>query len=150
MGLWIHVFCRSSDALSLGEVMDFIQDGVFFDDAPEIRGDNERGATSWAIDVIYDAQIRPVQISFGEADETTSATIEELLEEHSPAEPALAERLRQTRQELVLHFSSDISDDCWAMLDCLEAFVARKLDGVVYASEGIYDQELQPLWRFER
>jgi len=90
-----------------------------------------------------------VQISLGQADETTSATIEELLEEHPPADPALVERLRQTRQELVLHFSSDISEDCWAMLDCLEAFVARKLDGVVYATEGIYDQELQPLWRFQ-
>jgi hypothetical protein len=169
MGMWIHVFCRSDEPLSCGEAMDFILEGPFFDHEPRLEqglvsSDGahpqsstdaiDRTATEWGFDVVYGPEHRPIQISFGPANETTFAVIEEAIEEHRPSEPspvwlALVARLRETRQELVLHFSSAVTDDAWEMLDSLEAFVARERDGTVCAAEGLYDANLERLWSFE-
>jgi hypothetical protein len=36
------------------------------------------------------------------------------------------------------------------MLDCLEAYLAKKLSGIVYApDDGFYDEALQPIYKLE-
>ena len=62
---------------------------------------------------------------------------------------AIAERLKDTRQELIMHFSSAVTDECWEMMDRLEAFVAHTYDGLILADEGFFSPELELLWDFD-
>lgn len=169
MGMWIHVYCRSAAPLTCGAVMDHIREGCFFDDEPTfsigVVGANgervelvneaiDREDTTWSLEVSYGAGHRPVQLDFGPADDATFVTIAEALEEHMPEEPgphvtAIAERLKDTRQELIMHFSSAVTDECWEMMDRLEAFVAHTYDGLILADEGFFSPELELLWDFD-
>jgi hypothetical protein len=158
MGQFLHVFCLSDEALTCGEVMDFITEGSYFDDDPRYHSAGagvNRSATDWCVDVFYEAGRRPVQLCFGPANDLTCEVIEEVFEAHgakavSREQLRLLARLKNTRQELVIEVGSGIPDECWEMLDHLEAYVASKLDGVVYDYEKFYDATLRPVWVLSR
>jgi hypothetical protein len=153
MSQLIHVFCCSGETLSRAEVIDFVEDGVFFDNSKFQPEENYGGESSWVLEIIYNTEKRPIQLSINTADEVTRETIQEIISEHvkgqlTPEQEALIAKLNQTLQHFQIEIGV-ISEECWMMLDCLEAFIANKLDGIVYADEGIYDKDLQPLWIFD-
>jgi hypothetical protein len=55
-----------------------------------------------------------------------------------------------TSREIIEIDYSGLTDAAWEMLDCLEAYLAKKLSGIVYAPEdGFYDENLQPICKLE-
>jgi hypothetical protein len=63
----------------------------------------------------------------------------------------LVEKLAASQQIIAIEINySGLTDAAWEMLDCLEAYLAKKLSGIVYApDDGFYDEELQPIYKLE-
>jgi hypothetical protein len=60
----------------------------------------------------------------------------------------LIQKLATTKQVIAIEIDySGLTDAAWEMVDCLEAYLAKKLSGIVYAPEdGFYDENLQPIY----
>lgn len=63
---------------------------------------------------------------------------------------AVAQKLLKAQQVLAFEVDREgATEDCWVMLDALEAYIANKLNGFIYApADGFYDAALQPLYKF--
>jgi hypothetical protein len=70
-----------------------------------------------------------------------------VLSDNAPLEKRLefVERVRSCRQIFHFELGWELTDACWEMLDATEAYIARILDGIVFASEGFYDRDPQPI-----
>jgi hypothetical protein len=60
----------------------------------------------------------------------------------------LIQKLTATKQVIAIEIDySGLTDAAWEMLDCLEAYLAKNLSGIVYAPEdSFYDENLQPIY----
>ncbi|HEY9742726.1 MAG TPA: hypothetical protein V6C90_19755 [Coleofasciculaceae cyanobacterium] len=61
----------------------------------------------------------------------------------------LVEKLADSQQVIAIEIDySGLTDAAWEMLDCLEAYLAKELSGIVYApNDGFYDENLQPIYK---
>jgi hypothetical protein len=153
MSYSIYVLCRKPEPITRGEIAEFIEDGVFFDDVSFMppAGSQEAAAPAWDyLEVHYDGDPQPVIIRrLVDSDVRGKVEIVEttLLECEVRMPNDVAAFLASVQQvfELQFHRGGGVSEDCWAMLDCLEAFLAKERDGIVFSSgDGIYDADLQP------
>jgi predicted RNA binding protein YcfA (HicA-like mRNA interferase family) len=69
----------------------------------------------------------------------------------SDEEIEVVDKLATSKQIIAIEIDYfELTDAAWEMLDCLEAYLAKKLFGIVYAPEdGFYDEPLQPLYKLE-
>lgn len=72
--------------------------------------------------------------------------VDEQLDERDAVPPGVVEQLRRTRQVVSLEFDPDsFDDDGWELLDVLQSWLARELEGLVVVDDGIYDSGLHLL-----
>jgi hypothetical protein len=150
----ICVFCRSAELLSLKDIGNYIEEGALLDEDPQFTprlDSSDASASDWTyLEIVYRPDKRPVQLHRLIGAERMAPMIEDALRalsDHAILEkhPELVERLRSCRQIFHFELGWELTDDCWEMLDATEAYIARKRDGVVFASEGFYNKDLQPI-----
>lgn len=160
MSYFLRVFCQSDQPIDSSEIIDFIVEGCYFDETPrfEVCKDAERDSlTPWkSLTVHYQTGKRPITIERNFDDFFIDAEVNETIEiielsskSHLP--PELANKLATSKQVIALEIDPvGLTDDGWAMLDCLEAYLASRLSGVIYApDDGFYDRHLQPLYKLK-
>jgi hypothetical protein len=160
MSYFLRVFCQSPQLLSSNEITDFIRDGWYFDEPPhfEVQPSAEaEDETHWKfINVHYQTNKRPVRIELNVNDQLLASEIEETIEVIRKSgklnqQQNLVEKLAASKQIIAIEIDhSGLTDAVWEMLDSLEAYLAKKLSGIVYAPEdGFYDENLQPIYKLE-
>ena len=158
MSYFLRVFCQSAQLLSSQEISEFIQNGCFFDEMPPLKVHPDVANTSesdWqSIHVHYQNGKRPIIIQRNVNDRLLKQEIQEITDNFN-SRPGLSDRtniiqyLSNTQQIIGLEiYFNGLTDAGWEMLDCLEAYLASKLTGIIYApDDGFYDEKLQPIWR---
>ncbi len=160
MTYFLRVFCQSPQPLPSNEITDFIRDGWYFDESPnfEIQPNAEaEDETHWKfITIHYKKNKRPVRIEPNLKDELLQQEIEETIEvirksRQLKQQQNLVEKLATSQQIIAIEIDySGLTDSAWKMVDCLEAYLAQKLSGIVYAPEdGFYDENLQQIYKLE-
>jgi hypothetical protein len=160
MSYFLRVFCQSPQRVPSNEITDFIRDGWYFDEPPnfEVQPSAEaQDDTHWKfITVNYRTNKRPVRIELNLNDQVLQQEIEETIEIIGKSgqlnqQQNLVEKLAASKQIIAIEIDYlGLTDAAWEMLDCLEAYLARKLSGIVYApDDGFYDEELQPIYKLE-
>ena len=151
MSTFIRVFCRNSVAVTQSELAEFICDGIFFDDQPTFKPADalQRTEADWdSLLVFFDPDKRPIVLSRtsggGLLAEEISEAADALSSADTLAAPDLADRLSATSVIYAFEVNeTSLTDDAWSMLDAIEAHLARKCDGVVYApGDGFFDANL--------
>ena len=158
MSYFLRVFCQSPQLVPSNEITDFIRDGWYFDEPPnfEVQPSAEaEDETHWKfITVHYQTNKRPVRIELNVNDEFLQQEIEETIEVirklgQLNQQQNLVEKLAASKQAIAIEIDYlGLTDAAWEMLDCLEAYLAKKLSGIVYApDDGFYDANLQPIYK---
>jgi hypothetical protein len=158
MSYFIRVFCVSDYPITRYEIARFIEDGVFYDNAPvfEPSPDNDSPhQTNWHhLSIIYDPDKRPMLIEKNVPtdrlfqDEIKEIT-EVLMQQGTNKSVLLIEQVQKAQQIIAIEVDRDrITDETWAMLAALEAYLAKRLSGIIYApDDGFYDQNLHVIWK---
>jgi hypothetical protein len=158
MGIKLRVFCRSGGTITRRQVAEWIEEGAVLGARPVF--DPEPTAPSaeapdWDyMEITYNRKRRPIVIERvaepGEVAESAEETVE-WMERYAPDEPPreLVDALRESRQMFVFEVGAELPEKAWELVDIAQSFVARELDGLVAADEGIFDPDLQPLLRYE-
>ena len=154
MPAFLNVFCRSARSVSLEELREFVNSGVFFEEPVRlIPGPEspEPADPEWTqVEIHYQQGKRPVILSRFVHPERIHEHREEVLEEiRGSASQAQnvdpIQHLRACQQLFVFEVDPlGATEECWSMVDAIEAWLARQLDGLIFVSEeGLYDATLQ-------
>ncbi len=160
MSYFLRVFCQSPQQVPSNEITDFIRDGWYFDELPnfEVQPSAEaQDETHWKFITVHDqTNKRPVRIELNVNDQLLQQEIEETIEVIRKSgklnqQQNLVEKIAASKQIIAIEIDYlGLTDAAWEMLDCLEAYLAKKLSGIVYApDDGFYDEELQPIYKLE-
>jgi hypothetical protein len=160
MSYFLRIFCQSPQLVPSNEITDFIRDGWYFDEPPnfEVQPTAEaEDETHWKfITVHYQTNKRPIRIERNINDQLLQQEIEETIEVIRKSGPLnqqqnLIEKLAASKQIIAIEIDySGLTDAAWEMLDCLEAYLAKRLSGILYAPEdGFYDENIQPIYKLE-
>jgi hypothetical protein len=160
MSYFLRVFCQSPQLVPSKEITDFIRDGWYFDEPPnfEVQPSAEaEDETHWKfITVHYQEDKRPIRIELNVNDQLLQQEIEETIEVIRKSgqlnqQQNLFEKLAASKQIIAIEINySGLTDAAWEMLDCLEAYLAKRLSGIVYAPEdGFYDENLLSIYKLE-
>jgi hypothetical protein len=155
MADYIRIFCQSAKTLTRRELADFIIDGVYFDQNLRFEPFNdstEIARLDWdMLHVHYEIDKRPIIFQRNIRDEVVQEEIKEILRElaGSNAPNAIIQNLSATYQIIAIEYKSEsLTDDAWAMMDSVEAYLAQRLDGIIFVSgEGLYDKKLQLIYK---
>jgi hypothetical protein len=157
MSYFLRGFCQSPQLVPSNEITDFIRDGWYFDEPPKFEVQPSAEAedeTHWKfITLHYQTNKRPVRIELNVNDQLLQQEIDEAIDIISQSgqlnqQQDLIQKLATTKQVIAIEIDySGLTDAAWEMLDCLEAYLAKKLSGIVYAPEhGFYDENLQSIF----
>lgn len=153
-----YVFCQSPQLVPSREITDFIRDGRYFDEPPHFEVQLNRKATDenqWKlITVHYQTDKRPVFIELNANDQILQQEIEETIDIIRKSgqlnqQQNLVQKLTASKQVITIEtVQSYLTDAAWEMLDCLEAYLAKRLSGIVYVlDDSFYDENLQPIYK---
>lgn len=147
---FISVLCRSNDRLKVETIAEFLEDGVFFEQEPTLQvsvGNVTKGVFE-LIEIRYHKSKRPILLS---VDRDVTEELEELADvaRESGSPKQLLKRIAETKQIFAVEIDQpNLTEEAWAFCDCLEAYVASLLDGIVYAQDdGFYDKKLKLIQR---
>jgi hypothetical protein len=158
MSYFLRIFGRSAQSITRRQIADFITAGSFFDDAPRFEpppDSPESAEEDWtALSVQYDPAKRPVRFERNLGDALLKEEVQELLfvldkSRRTQAQQEVLRTLQDAAQVISIEVSRETaSEDCWEMLDAVEAFLAERCDGIVYApDDGFFDKKLRPLYK---
>ncbi len=160
MSYFLRLFCQSDQGIDSREIIDFIVQGCYFDETPcfevckNVKGDSK---TDWkSLTLQYQTGKRPIRIEINVNDKFLDSEVNETIKiielsgkSHLP--PDLGNKLATSKQVIAIEIDPvGLTDDVWAMLDCLEAYLAARLSGIIYApDDGFYDPKLKPLYKLK-
>ncbi|HYJ38797.1 MAG TPA: hypothetical protein VEV87_09280 [Chitinophagaceae bacterium] len=153
MKYFLKVFCQNNEILSPESIIDFIEDGFFFDEKPEIKL-NKTDDLNWTMLIVYDKQKDPVILSKSTDDNASKKDIEEIkfvlnISKASKKKDLISERVNTISQVYNLQINQDqITDDCWEMLDSVEAMLMKSCDGMLFTSDNeFFDDRLKKIYK---
>ena len=150
----IYIFCSSAAAISAKEIGHYMATIGLLDEKPvfEPTLDSAEGSDpQWTyLKITYKANKRPIQLHRTFDAQDMAPAIEDALAaiaEHCPKpdDSGLTAKVEACRQILHFELGLELTDDCWEALDATQAYVAEKLQGIVFASNGFYDADLEPI-----
>jgi hypothetical protein len=156
MSYFIRIFGQSSESLSRRDIQEFIVGGLHFDRAPVFIPaflDPDSMLEEWQnLIIIYEPDTPTINLMRHVGDSVFDAerdALIALINDRVPAElqPDLRQTINACNQVIVIEIDREyLSEDAWAMLDALEAYLAGNLMGLVYApDDGLYGSGLQLL-----
>ncbi|MDC0709492.1 hypothetical protein POL68_13560 [Stigmatella sp. ncwal1] len=155
MSLFIHIFCQADKPLRAREITHFIEEGAYFGNPPKVTVSppSQPDDAQWTeLKIEYQARKRPVllhrEARAAEFKDDQDEAIEALQSAGlAKKHEALISRLKDAQQLIVFELDSEkVTEECWEMVDNMEAWIAQELKGLIYVTgEGFYDAELKPL-----
>jgi hypothetical protein len=134
MSDFLRVFGRSSQPITRREIADFITAGSFFDEEPRFQpspDSPESAEENWtALTVQYDPEKRPVRFERNVSDALLKEEVQELLfilgkSKQTQAQQEVLRTLKGAAQVISIEVNRETaSEDCWEMLDAVEAVLA--------------------------
>ncbi|MGW4063133.1 hypothetical protein ACWEGE_32950 [Amycolatopsis sp. NPDC004747] len=141
MSQYLHVFAASAEEIPVEEVADIAESAWYGDGQVNVHADESH----WLL-IDLPGSGRPVVVLRSTDAPTVDALVAEELGERTGITPELAATLHRTRQVISFEIAPDqLDSDAWELLDTVESRLARRLDGLVLAEDGIYDAGLQKL-----
>jgi len=158
MSYFLRVFCQSPQPVNPSQITDFILDGCYFEEIPRFEllpATTVTEKTSWKSLIIhYQQGKRPIRIELNVNDILLQQEIKSTRETLNLSEPSsklqeLIKQLVASQQVIAIEVDYEgLSDSAWEMIDCLEAFLAKSWNGIIYAPEdGFYNEKLQPIYK---
>ncbi len=156
MSDFIRVICNSIQRLSSSEIAEFILEGVYFDEAPRFDpppGTASDTAPDWqTLAVYHQAGKRPIIFHKSVNDRLMRMEVDEIIEEdlagkQTAAAETLRRRLSRCYQTVAIEINpTGLTEEAWEMLDSIEAYLARKYQGIIYVpDDGFFDASLQKI-----
>jgi hypothetical protein len=140
-----YIFCRSAEAVTRADIIEFLEDDVDFmdDHSPTFEPPSEDAQSGGVLAVHYDDD---GLITFKVRDDQDSieGSVGEVIDKFSLSGP-LAERLLQTRTMVVVQPGADVPSEISGTLACVDNFLMRERDGGIYNGKGIYDADRKTL-----
>lgn len=157
MSYRIQVFCNHSEPILFNEIVNFIDEGAYFEDlkilpltGSDLSSSHDNVRT---LEVSYEVDKSPVIVSKITDNQEISKETEELLfvldlSKKSSVQQNIVKKLHETSQVFVFEFNKEsVSEDCWEMLDSVEGFLASKFNGIIYApDDGFFDECLNHIY----
>ncbi len=152
----VYIFCKDNKKINFEDIAELVKDGIFFDEDPEFNIGEES-----FIEIQYDPNLRPIFIELVDDSQMVEEMKKEMYEENikdmrcesvddEKKKNEIAAFIAESNNIYDIEFSwSDLSEDCWAMKACVEAFLAREKKGIILADEGAYDESLQLIINFQ-
>ena len=158
MSYFIRIFCQSERGISPSEITEFIRNGYYFDESPQIEikqnPDNSHLDRCSFINIHYQADKRPISIQFTLNEQLHREEIAEAIaflnrSNQGQQQQEIIQKISTSQQLIAIEVDAPaLPDSAWEMLDCLEAYLAKELSGLIYApDDGFYDEFLQPLYQ---
>lgn len=155
MPQWHQIFCKSDSGLTRAQIAETAGD-VWYGEGdlrftPE-KGDPAIGDVEWdELSIYVPTSGRPIIFYWNAGtDEVVRNSREELIDELDGLPKAIEDDLAAAVQVIALELAPDLlDDDSWEMLDLVQAFIMRQLDGILVTPDGIYDEHLQFLLEIE-
>jgi hypothetical protein len=152
MSYFLRILCRSDSPIGCDDIEQFITDGAYFDSDPHFVRTPPGADADWhRLEVSYEADRRPIVMENTPAGDLLSEELDEIREVATGLAPAAARTITQhldaVRRIIAIEIDrARLTDDAWEMVDALESFLARHLDGILYApDDGFYDADLRPI-----
>lgn len=153
MNYFLRIFCREKAGLPPEDVIAFIKDGFFFEGEPTISLQKENGS-NWEIRITYDKEMDPVIISTADNDPESRKKIDEIkfildISKQSEAKKLISNIIDSVGPAYTIQINQDqITDDCWEMLDSVEAMLLRSCNGILYTSDNeFFDEKLKKMYK---
>lgn len=140
-----NIFCASMAVLSRAEIAEHLREGWYGDGEPTFAPAPDDDPQWERLEVHMPGGGRPIIFLHDVGAAEIDALVSEVVDEPpTPLRPETVARLRDTRQIIGIEFAPDgLDEDQWEMLDDVQAFIAGRLDGLLFADDGVYDARLQ-------
>jgi hypothetical protein len=156
MSYFIRILCNSDYSIKYDELYNFIIEGFFFDTLPTFFPSKKEGDEKKVIESLtihYSADKRPIKIGRTVAtNELSAMEIKDILSffDDRDLPDYLSKHINNIKQTIFIDVDQfGLSEEAWFMLDCLESFLANRLDGVIYVSDdGFYDKNLKLIFKY--
>ncbi|HEY0641230.1 MAG TPA: hypothetical protein VGD67_26680 [Pseudonocardiaceae bacterium] len=151
MSQFTNILCRSGDAPARAALADFAEESWYEDEPLEFapgRGATDQGGTDGTVlEIRLPGRDRPVVVRRDTAADAVAELVREAVEElGGNLTDDLRTAIEGTRQVIGIEFFPEtLDEDGWELLDTITAHLARELDGLVMADDGLYDRELEKL-----
>lgn len=143
MSLFLYVFATSDAAVLPREIAEAADEAWYGDDDLDIETPKVAGAL---LAIRLPGKNRPITVHAETNLTAVSTMVDEQLDEHEDVPPAVADRLRSSRQVVSIElFPEAVDDDGWELLDVLQSSLARRLEGLVVTDDGIFDATLHKI-----
>ena len=158
MSYTIRIFCRAETPVTLSELAEAATEGGFLDQEPRfdpdpesVEGDNPE----WrSLLLIWSTGKQPIVFHNHFRDDALREQIQQLmfiLEVSRKTNPRqrLVDHLQQSVRMFQIEMSrEEMTESMWALLDAVEARLAKKCDGIVFTKdEGFFDQDLKHFYK---
>jgi hypothetical protein len=157
MNYTISIFCRAETPVSLRELAEAVSEGQFLDDPqfdPEPESAEGENAEWRSLIVHWSPGKQPITFHQHLRDEALrekKAWLMHILERSRKSKNCqrVADHIQQTVRMFEIEVDRDeMTEDTWAMLDAVEARLAKKCDGIVFTrDEGFFDQNLKHFYK---
>ncbi|NET57744.1 MAG: hypothetical protein F6K47_16760 [Symploca sp. SIO2E6] len=158
MSYFLRIFCQSLQPVTAKQITDFILNGCYFEKIPRFEllpAETVTENSSWkSLTIYYQQGKRPIRIELNVNDILLQQEIQDTRETLELSEPSsklqnLIQQLVASKQVIAIEVDDEGLSDCaWEMIDCLEAFLAKGWNGIIYAPEdGFYDENLQSIYK---
>lgn len=143
MAQFLSIFAASGALPSAADLRSVAEDAWYGDETLSFGPGAGRGGI---LTVRLPDAGRPITVSAESDPATVAVMVDEQLSERDAVPADVVEQLRRTRQVVSLEIDPDsVDDDGWELLDVLQSWLARELDGLVVVDDGIYDSGLHRL-----
>lgn len=153
MTYFLRILCQEKKALPPEEIIDFIEEGCYFDPMPEVTI-QKQDDFNWTIHILYNKEKDPVIITSSENDPLDQKKLESIkfiltLPKQTEKKLAIRKLVESTNQIFSIQIIQDqITGECWEMLDNTEAMIMRRNKGILVTSDNeFFDADLKKIYK---
>jgi hypothetical protein len=158
MNYAIRIFCRAETDVTLSEVAEAVTEGGFLDEDPHFKPDPksaEGASPQWqSLEVMWSSSKQPIIFRQDLRNDALREEIARLMfilevSRKSEARQRVVDHLQNTVRMFSIEVQrEEMTDATWAMLDAVEARLAKKCDGIVFTKdEGFFDKNLKHFYK---
>jgi len=140
MSQFLHVFGTLETVVSASELAKIAEEAWYGDDDLKVATDTD----GVLLTIALPRGGRPISVQSETDPERVRTMVDEQLDEHEGTPSDVEGQLLRTLQVVSIElFPEAVDDNGWELLDVVQAWLARELEGLVVTDDGIYDSALK-------
>jgi hypothetical protein len=157
MNYAIRIFCRAEADVTVKEIAEAVTEGGFLDEDPRFEpalDSAEAANPQWQTLVVHLTSHKQPIVFHQKRNDALREEIDRLMlilevSRKSTARQTVVDHLHQTVRMFMIDVQrEETTEDTWAMLDAVEARLAKKCKGIVFTQdEGFFDQNLKHFYK---